>query len=236
MKLVNLIPLKEIDFPTQDAFDAYNKQHKLRPDTKVTVAGKKTTAAQAAQNSAPVKGTSVFSGDSGNTGSDNDSKKFDDNIKKVTNRDKKINDLENQADDLRKKSVDTDREVQQKYPNWASKDPEYQKKRAELEAISNRYNFQLRDIRKNIDKMKPSVMKFGNNTQKDVTDWFKKNNVPYELKHDGKSIFKDLQFDWENFPKDKVKEFKDLAKKVRDKEGIYKAGENDFNSVFFINN
>lgn len=62
MKLVNLIPLKEIDFRNQDAFDAYQKQHQLRPDTKVTIAGKATTAGQAAKNSNPVKGTSVFGG------------------------------------------------------------------------------------------------------------------------------------------------------------------------------
>jgi hypothetical protein len=62
MKLVNLVPLKEIDFRNQDAFDAYNKQHQLRPDTKVTIAGKLTTAGQAAKNSQPVKGTSVFGG------------------------------------------------------------------------------------------------------------------------------------------------------------------------------
>lgn len=55
--------LKEIDFPTQKAFDTYNKSHKLRPTTKVTVAGKSMTAGQAAQNSKPVKGKSVFGGD-----------------------------------------------------------------------------------------------------------------------------------------------------------------------------
>jgi hypothetical protein len=70
MKLVNLIPLKEIDFRNQNAFDAYNKQHKLRPDTKVTIAGKPTTAGKAAQSSEPVKGTSVFGG--------GDNKKSDD--------------------------------------------------------------------------------------------------------------------------------------------------------------
>jgi hypothetical protein len=59
MKLVNLIPLQEIDFASQKGFDVYNKQHKLRPDTKVTIAGKTTTAGKAAQ----VKGTSVFGGD-----------------------------------------------------------------------------------------------------------------------------------------------------------------------------
>jgi hypothetical protein len=65
MKLVNLIPLKEIDFRNQDQFDNYLKQHSLRPDTKVTIAGKVTTAGQAAKNSEPVKGTSVFGKDSG---------------------------------------------------------------------------------------------------------------------------------------------------------------------------
>ncbi len=62
MKLVDLIPLKEIDFPNQKTFDAYNQKHQLRPDTKVTVAGKTTTAGKAAQKYAPVKGTSVFGG------------------------------------------------------------------------------------------------------------------------------------------------------------------------------
>ncbi len=45
MRLVDLMPLQEIDFPNQRAFDQYNKIHKLRPDTEVTVAGRKTTAA-----------------------------------------------------------------------------------------------------------------------------------------------------------------------------------------------
>jgi GNAT superfamily N-acetyltransferase len=40
MKLINLIPLQEIDFASQGAFDTYNKAHKLRPDTKVKIAGK----------------------------------------------------------------------------------------------------------------------------------------------------------------------------------------------------
>ena len=60
MKLVNLIPLKEIDFKNQDQFDAYSKEHELRPATKVTIAGKVTTAGQAAKNSEPAKGSSVF--------------------------------------------------------------------------------------------------------------------------------------------------------------------------------
>jgi hypothetical protein len=56
MKLINLIPLQEIDFPSQAAFDTYSKAHKLRPDTKVVVAGRVTTAGRASQS----KGTSVF--------------------------------------------------------------------------------------------------------------------------------------------------------------------------------
>jgi hypothetical protein len=59
MKLVDLIPLQEIDFASQKAFDAYSKNHKLRPTTKVKIAGKTTTAGQASK----VKGTSVFGGD-----------------------------------------------------------------------------------------------------------------------------------------------------------------------------
>jgi len=63
MKLINLMPLQEIDFPNQKSFDDYNRVHKLRPDTKVTVAGRVTTAGRASQNSKPVKGTSIFSKD-----------------------------------------------------------------------------------------------------------------------------------------------------------------------------
>ena len=60
MRLVNLMPLNEIDFPNQKSFDDYNRIHKLRPDTKVTVAGRVTTAGRAAMNSKPTGGTSVF--------------------------------------------------------------------------------------------------------------------------------------------------------------------------------
>jgi hypothetical protein len=67
MKLVNLVPLKEIDFRNQDQFDAYIKQHELRPATKVTIAGKVTTAGKAAQNSEPAKGASVFGKDKGSS-------------------------------------------------------------------------------------------------------------------------------------------------------------------------
>jgi hypothetical protein len=58
------ISLKEMDFRNQAAFDSYQKQHTLRPDTKVTIAGKATTAAQAQGKSSQLaKGTSVFGGD-----------------------------------------------------------------------------------------------------------------------------------------------------------------------------
>ena len=60
MKLVNLMSLNEIDFPNQKSFDDYNKIHKLRPDTKVVVAGRVTTAGRASLNSKPVQGTTVF--------------------------------------------------------------------------------------------------------------------------------------------------------------------------------
>jgi len=61
MKLINLVPLKEIDFANQKSFDSYNKQHKLRPSTKVTIAGKVTTAGKASQKSTDVKtSTNIF--------------------------------------------------------------------------------------------------------------------------------------------------------------------------------
>ncbi len=60
MRLVNLMPLQEIDFPNQRAFDQYNKIHKLRPDTEVTVAGRKTTAGRAALNTKPTGSSNVF--------------------------------------------------------------------------------------------------------------------------------------------------------------------------------
>ena len=78
MKLVNLVPLKEIDFPNQKSFDSYNQKHQLRPDTKITIAGKVTTAGKAAQKSAPVKGNAVFGKDKGGKVFDKTPKKSDD--------------------------------------------------------------------------------------------------------------------------------------------------------------
>jgi hypothetical protein len=75
MKLVNLIPLKELDFRNQAAFDAYIKMHKMRPDTKVTIAGKQTTAGQASKNAIPVKGTPVFRSKTGKKVFEPDTKK-----------------------------------------------------------------------------------------------------------------------------------------------------------------
>ena len=81
MRLVNLMPLQEIDFPNQRAFDQYNKIHKLRPDTEVTVAGRKTTAGRAALNTKPVKGTSVFGGS--NTKKELNSREVGDYLNKI---------------------------------------------------------------------------------------------------------------------------------------------------------
>jgi len=65
MRLVDLIPLKErkfikthlqeLEFTHQGSFDAYKKTHKLRPDTKVTIAGKETTAGEASKEPGMLK-------------------------------------------------------------------------------------------------------------------------------------------------------------------------------------
>ena len=41
--------LEELEFTHQASFDAYKKTHKVRPDTKVTIAGKETTAGEASK-------------------------------------------------------------------------------------------------------------------------------------------------------------------------------------------
>lgn len=89
MKLFNLIPLKEIHFGSQNAFDDYIKKHELRPDTEVTIRGKKMTVAQATKNSEPVKGTSVFGKDKGGnvfSGGSNSSKKVEDLVKNLSGK------------------------------------------------------------------------------------------------------------------------------------------------------
>jgi uncharacterized membrane protein YgcG len=65
MRLVDLIPIKErkfikthlqeLEFTHQRSFDAYKKTHKLRPDTKVTIAGKETTAGEASKEPGMLK-------------------------------------------------------------------------------------------------------------------------------------------------------------------------------------
>lgn len=56
--------LQELEFGTQKSFDTYKKSHNMRPDTKVKIAGKETTAGAASKKSTPTtKGTSVFGGD-----------------------------------------------------------------------------------------------------------------------------------------------------------------------------
>jgi len=82
--------LNELEFGTQKSFDAYNKQHDLRGDTKVTVAGKKMSVSQAAKQSKPAagkggsvfgkgKGGSVFGGDK-STSTDTREKKVSDMV------------------------------------------------------------------------------------------------------------------------------------------------------------
>jgi uncharacterized membrane protein YgcG len=63
--LVDLIPLKErkfikthlqeLEFTHQASFDAYKKTHKMRPDTKVTIAGKETNAGEASKEPGMLK-------------------------------------------------------------------------------------------------------------------------------------------------------------------------------------
>ena len=57
-----LSQLNELDFGSQKAFDSYQKQHDLRGDTQVTVAGKKMSVSQAVKQSkdSELKGSPVF--------------------------------------------------------------------------------------------------------------------------------------------------------------------------------
>ena len=54
--------LNELDFGSQKAFDSYQKQHDMRGDTQVTVAGKKMSVTQAAKQSKEpaIKGSMIF--------------------------------------------------------------------------------------------------------------------------------------------------------------------------------
>lgn len=83
MKLVDLIPLQEIHFGSQDAFNEYIKQHELRPDTKITIRGKAMTVAQATKNSQPATSTSDSSK---NKGGSNSSKKVEDLVKNLSGK------------------------------------------------------------------------------------------------------------------------------------------------------
>ena len=91
MRLVDLIPLQEIDFSSQEAFDTYSKNHKLRPTTKVKIAGKTTTAGEASK----VKGTSVFGKDKGGDVFDNGDKKTSEDS--IIPSDKKFTELGKKA-------------------------------------------------------------------------------------------------------------------------------------------
>jgi hypothetical protein len=64
MANIKLTPLlNELDFRTQAAFDKYNSTHKLRDSTKVTIAGKTTTAGQAEKKTKKKKPNSMFGTD-----------------------------------------------------------------------------------------------------------------------------------------------------------------------------
>jgi hypothetical protein len=54
--------LNELDFGSQKAFDSYQKQHDMRADTQITVAGKKMSVGQAVKKSkdSELKGSPVF--------------------------------------------------------------------------------------------------------------------------------------------------------------------------------
>ena len=62
-----LSQLNELDFGSQKAFDSYQKQHDLRGDTQVTVAGKKMSVSQAVKQSkdSELKGSPVFGNNKG---------------------------------------------------------------------------------------------------------------------------------------------------------------------------
>jgi len=47
--------LQELEFTHQASFDAYTKNHKMRPDTKVTISGKETTAGEASKKPGMLK-------------------------------------------------------------------------------------------------------------------------------------------------------------------------------------
>ena len=86
MKLVDLVPLQEIDFPNQKAFDTYNKQHKLRPSTKVKIAGKTTTVGQASKNSTINVFNNTKYDTSGKTDYFEEYEKLPDNIKDLIDK------------------------------------------------------------------------------------------------------------------------------------------------------
>jgi len=83
--LIELIKkqINEINFPDKEAFNLYKSKHKMRPSTKINIAGKKTTVGKASnQNKTTVKKTS----DQNKITSENPFKKTILNILKRTNR------------------------------------------------------------------------------------------------------------------------------------------------------
>lgn len=51
--------LREIDFSSKESFDTYQKAHKMRPETQVTVAGKKMSVGQASKEVSPPQKSST---------------------------------------------------------------------------------------------------------------------------------------------------------------------------------
>lgn len=75
---IKLTPLlNELDFRSQAAFDKYNSTHKVRNSTKVTIAGKTTTAGEAEKKTKKKKPNSMFGADYKKDRSDKKDKKKD---------------------------------------------------------------------------------------------------------------------------------------------------------------
>jgi hypothetical protein len=97
--------LNELDFGSQKAFDSYQKQHDMRGDTKVTVAGKKMSVSQAKDQSKDpdVKGSAVFGKGKGGEVFGNDKKvnttpKSTEDIKAFYKKTRKLTDDNNHSE------------------------------------------------------------------------------------------------------------------------------------------
>jgi hypothetical protein len=137
-------------------------------------------------------------------------------LKTKTNRDI-------QRDKLSKEKEAIDKEWNEKYTNLS--DAEFEKYDMPLQQKSDA-------IQKQIDDLEPSILAFGEKTQKAVTDWFDKNKIPYELKAGSPGNTPRLQFDSKDLPKDKDEELIQLARRVQKEDGIGIKG--DLDSTLYI--